>query len=48
MQMEEQITARTVMHDATLAVYDPDTLPDFDVFCAVIDESTRTVEQLSE
>jgi len=47
MQMEDQTTARTVMHDATLKTYNPDTLPDFDVFRAVVDESTRTVEQLS-
>ena len=46
--MEDQTTPRTMMHDATLSVYDPDTLPDFDVFRAVVDESTRTVEQLSE
>jgi len=48
MQMEDQTTARTVMHDATLAVYDPDTLPDYDVFHAVVDLSTDTVEQLGE
>jgi len=47
MQMEDQTTPRTVMHDATLKTYDPQELPDFDVFCAVVDESTRTVEQLS-
>jgi len=47
MQMEDQTTPRTVMHDATLKTYDPQELPDFDVFRAVVDESTRTVEQLS-
>jgi len=46
--MEDQTTPRTVMHDATLAVYDPQELPDFDVFRAVVDESTRTVEHEAE
>jgi len=48
MQMEDQTTPRTVMHDATLSVYDPQELPDFDVFRAVVDLSTDSVEQVSE
>ena len=36
-------SARTIIHDATLATYDPDRLPDFDVFRAVIDASTATI-----
>ncbi len=44
MQMEDQTTARTVMHDATLSVYDPQELPDFDVFRTVVDLSADTIE----
>jgi len=39
----DDATPRTIIHDATLAAYDPDTLPDFDVFAAVVDESARSV-----
>jgi len=46
--MENETTARTVMHDATLKTYDPDTLPDFDVFHAVVDLSTDSVERVGE
>jgi len=48
MQMEDQTTPRTVMHDAMLKTYDPQELPDFDVFRAVVDLSTDSVEQLSD
>jgi len=43
----DNTTPRTVIHDATLSVYDPDTLPDFDVFSAVVDVSADSIEAAS-
>jgi len=45
MEDKNETTPRTVIHDATLSVYDPDTLPDFDVFSAVVDLSAETITQ---
>ena len=42
-----ETTPRTVIHDATLSVYDPETLPDFDVFSAVVDVSADSIEAAS-
>lgn len=44
----EEITPRTQIHDATLQTYDPDTLPDFEVFSAVVELSADAVEQEAE
>ena len=43
----DDVTPRTVIHDATLSVYDPETLPDFDVFSAVVDVSADSIEAVS-
>ena len=43
----DDVTPRTVIHDATLSVYDPETLPDFDVFSAVVDVSADSIEAAS-
>jgi hypothetical protein len=42
-----ETTPRTVIHDATLATYRPDSLPDFDVFSAVVDLSADSIEAAS-
>lgn len=44
----EKTTPRTVIHDATLSTYDPDRLPDFDVFSAVVDVSADSIEVAAE
>jgi len=43
----DNTTPRTVIHDATLSVYDPDTLPDFEVFSAIVDVSADSIEAAS-
>ena len=46
--MEANESKWTVLVDATLETYDPETLPYWDVFAAIADASIDTVKRVSE